>query len=53
MIYIVEIVAAIDAAGTTTTLRYSSQPYTTKPSDTPANTFYDDRITNPASISRS
>jgi hypothetical protein len=53
MIYILEIVAAIDAAGTTTTLRYSSQPYTTKPSDTPANTFYDDRITNPASISRS
>ena len=53
MIYLVEIVAAIDAAGTTTTLRYCSQPYTTKPSDTPANTFYDDRITNPASISRS
>lgn len=53
MIYIVEIVAAIDAAGTTTTLRYASQPYTTKPTDTPANTYYDDRITNPASISRS
>jgi hypothetical protein len=53
MIYIVEITAAIDAAGTTTTLRYASKPYTTKPSDTPANTFYDDRITNPASISRS
>lgn len=52
MIYLVEIVAAIDAAGTTTTLRYCSQPYTTKPSDTPANTYYDDRITNPASISR-
>lgn len=52
MIYLVEIVAAIDAAGTTTTLRYSSQSYTTKPSDTPANTFYDDRIVNPASISR-
>lgn len=53
MIYIVEIVAAIDAAGTTTTLRYSSQPYTTKPSDTPANTYYEERIINPASISRS
>lgn len=52
MIYLVEIVAAIDAAGTTTTLRYCSQPYTTKPSDTPANTYYDDRIVNPASISR-
>ena len=47
MIYLVEIVAAIDAAGTTTTLRYCSQPYTTKPSDTPANTYYDDRIVNP------
>ena len=53
MIYIVEITAAIDAAGTTTTLRYASKPYTTKPTDTPANTYYDDRITNPASISRS
>jgi hypothetical protein len=53
MIYIVEITAAIDAAGTTTVLRYASKPYTTKPTDTPANTFYDDRITNPASISRS
>jgi hypothetical protein len=53
MIYIVEITAAIDAAGTTTVLRYASKPYTTNPTDTPANTFYDDRITNPASISRS
>jgi hypothetical protein len=53
MIYIVEITAAIDAAGTTTVLRYASKPYTTKPTDTPVNTFYDDRITNPASISRS
>jgi hypothetical protein len=53
MIYIVEITAAIDAAGTTTVLRYASKPYTTKPTDTPANAFYDDRITNPASISRS
>jgi len=52
MIYLVEITAAIDAAGTTTTLRYCSQPYTTKPSDTPANIYYDDRIVNPASISR-
>lgn len=52
MIYIVEIVAAIDAAGTTATLRYCSQRYTTKPADTPANTFYDDRIINPATISR-
>jgi hypothetical protein len=53
MIYIVEITAAIDAAGTTTVLRYSSQPYTTKPSDTPANSYYEERIVNPASISRS
>ena len=52
MIYLVEIVAAMDAAGTIATLRYCSQPYTTKPSDTPTNTYYDDRIVNPASISR-
>lgn len=53
MIYLVEITAAIDAAGTTSVLRYSSQPYTTKATDTPANTYYDERVINPATISRS
>jgi hypothetical protein len=52
MIYLVEITAAIDAAGTTEIFRYSSQNFTTEPSDTPANTYYDARIVNPASISR-
>lgn len=52
MIYLVEITAAIDAAGTTTVLRYSSKDFTTEPSDTPPNAYYDARVVNPASISR-
>lgn len=52
MIYLVEIVAAIDSSGTTTTLRYSTEAYTTKPSDSPANTYYDPRVKTPAEITR-
>lgn len=52
MIYLVEITAATDSAGTTTVLRYSSTGYTTKPSDSPANTHYDARVITPAIITR-
>ena len=38
--------------GGTRTLRFATQSYTTGPSDTPANTFYDGRIQQPANISR-
>ena len=34
------------------TLRFATQSYTTGPADTPANTFYDGRIQQPANISR-
>lgn len=34
------------------TLRFATQSYTTGPTDTPANTFYDGRIQQPANISR-
>lgn len=37
----------------TRTLRFSTQSYTTGPTDSPANTFYDGRIQQPANISRS
>ena len=37
----------------TRTLRFATQSYTTRPTDTPANTFYDGRIQQPANISRS
>ena len=52
MIYLVEVTAAIDAAGTTQVFRFSSQDFTTEPSDTPSNAYYDARVVNPASISR-
>jgi hypothetical protein len=45
MIYLVEMVAAIDAAGTTTTLRATTAAhYATGPTDTPANTQYLPRV---------
>jgi len=52
MIYLVEIVAATDSSGTTQTLRFSSESYTTSPADTPANTFYEPRVKTPADITR-
>lgn len=52
-IYLIDIVAAVDSAGTTTTLRYcSGDGFTTKPSETPANTFYDPRVKQPALMTR-
>lgn len=45
MIYLVEMVAAIDAAGTTTTLRATTAThYATGPADTPASTQYLPRV---------
>ena len=52
MIYLVEVTAATDSAGTTEVLRFSSSGYTTKPSDSPANKHYDSRVVTPANISR-
>lgn len=51
-VYVVEIVAAIDSIGTTTTLYYSSGGFTTSPTDTPANTFFDPRLKQPALMTR-
>ena len=52
MIYLVEIVAAIDSSGTLSTLRFSSENFVTQPSDSPANTYYDPRVKTPADITR-
>jgi len=52
MIYLVEVTAAIDSAGTEEVFRFASKGFTTSPTDTPANTHYDARVVNPASISR-
>lgn len=52
MIYLVEIVAATNSAGATTTLRFCTENYVTKPTDSPANTYYEPRIKTPADITR-
>lgn len=52
MIYLAEITAAIDAAGTTRTLRLSDRGFITQPDDAPANAYYEPRITQPASLAR-
>jgi hypothetical protein len=52
MIYLVEIQAAVDAAGTIEYLRFGSEGFVTQPTDNPANTFYEDRLMNVGAISR-
>lgn len=52
MIYLVEVTAGIDSSGTTSVLRFASEGYVTKPTDTPANTYYDPRVKTPAEITR-
>jgi hypothetical protein len=52
-LYLAEIIAYDPALGTTTTLRYSTgRGFVTGPAETPANTFYDPRILQPAVIRR-
>lgn len=52
-IYLVEIVAATDSIGATTTLYFSSDGFVTSGSDTPANTYFEPYIKQPALMSRS
>lgn len=52
MIYLVEVTAITDSAGTSTVLRYSSDEYITGPSESPANTYYEPRVKTPADITR-
>lgn len=51
-IYLAEIDCAIDAAGTVKTLRFSTDGFVTEPSDVPASTYYDARISNPGGVMR-
>lgn len=52
-IYLVEITAIVDSTGTSTTLRFSSgNGFSTQPAETPANTFYEPRIKQPALMRR-
>lgn len=52
MTYLVEIDAAIDAAGTVETLRYSDEGHITRPDETPANAYYAPRLTQPGNLAR-
>lgn len=51
MIYLVEITGYTDAS-TSAVYRYSSGGYITQPSDAPASTWYDPRVTDPGTITR-
>jgi len=46
----VELSAAIDAAGTVKTLYFATNGFATQSTDTPANTFFDPRLQDPATI---
>lgn len=50
--YLAEITHAIDAAGTTLVFRASNAEYNTRPSDTPANTHYSNRVKQPGLVRR-
>lgn len=52
LIYLAEITAVIDAAGTLAVLRYASQGYNTGPLDAPPDTHYAPRISQPALMRR-
>ncbi|WP_217995126.1 hypothetical protein, partial [Methylogaea oryzae] len=51
-VYLAEITAAIDGAGTTTVLRYGTEGHITAPGETPPNAFYDPRLRQPGSLAR-
>lgn len=51
-IYLVEITAIVDSLGTVQVFRFSTGGFVTKPSDTPANAVYEDRLKQPALVRR-
>lgn len=52
MIYVAELTAAIDAAGTEQTWLFATQGFATRPADTPANTVARARLKNPGNLRR-
>lgn len=50
--YLVEVEVAVDATGNTSTLYFSTHAYLTEPTDTPANTFFENRVKQPALMRR-
>ena len=51
-VYLVELTGYSDA-GTSAVYRYATAGYITAPTDTPANTWYEPRVSDPGSIVRS
>lgn len=51
-VYLIEIVAATDSAGTTTTLYFSTEGFVTSSSDTPANKYFEPYVKQPALMNR-
>lgn len=47
---LIELIGAVDAAGTLKTFYLSSDQFTTEPTDTPANQWFDDVLLDPGSI---
>lgn len=52
MIYLVEVTGAA-AGGATTVFRYSTKGYVTLPTDTPANTYWEERVKTPGLLRQS
>lgn len=52
MIYLVEF-EAMTLAGAVVTQRFATDGYTTRPTDTPANTHFEERVINPGNFDRS
>ena len=52
MIYLVEVTGAA-AGGATTVFRYSTRGYVTLPTDTPANTYWEERVKTPGLLRQS
>lgn len=51
--YVIEITLVVDDVGTQQTFYYSTDGFSTKPTDTPSNTFISGRLRNPGFIQRS
>ena len=51
-VYLAEIVVYDPSLPGTRTLRYATRGFVTGPAETPANTFYDERLSQPAALKR-
>lgn len=52
MIYLIEMEPVVEATGEARVLRYGSAPFVTLPTDTPANTEFEERVADPGNYER-